>query len=70
MRSMRLTGIEARELLSFDALRLTDLLQTLVVVGPTGGGKTNLLRRLQIVTTTGTPCRRSNQALGQIATPS
>ena len=47
--SMRLTGVEARELLSFDALQLTSLPQTLVVVGPNGAGKTNLLRLLQIV---------------------
>lgn len=46
---MRLTEIEARELLSFDLLRLSDLPQTLVVVGPNSGGKTNLLRLLQIV---------------------
>jgi energy-coupling factor transporter ATP-binding protein EcfA2 len=46
---MRLTDVQARELLSFDALRLSDLPQTLVVVGPNGGGKTNLLRLLQIV---------------------
>ncbi len=46
---MRLTDIEARELLSFDRLQLSDLPQTLVVVGPNGGGKTNLLRLLQIV---------------------
>jgi hypothetical protein len=46
---MRLTDIEARELLSFDTLQLTGLPQTLVVVGPNGGGKTNLLRLLQIV---------------------
>jgi len=39
---MRLTGIEARELLSFDVLRLDELPQTLVVVGPNGAGKTNL----------------------------
>jgi hypothetical protein len=36
---MRLTEIEAQELLSFDVLRLSDLPQTLVVVGPNGGGK-------------------------------
>jgi energy-coupling factor transporter ATP-binding protein EcfA2 len=47
--SMRLTDIEARDLLSFDTLQLSDLPQTLVVVGPNGGGKTNLLRLLQIV---------------------
>lgn len=47
--SMRLTDVEARELLSFDTLQLSDLPQTLVVVGPNGGGKTNLLRLLQIV---------------------
>lgn len=47
--SMRLTSVEARELLSFDMLQLTGLPQTLVVVGPNGGGKTNLLRLLQIV---------------------
>jgi energy-coupling factor transporter ATP-binding protein EcfA2 len=47
--SMRLTDLEARELLSFDSLRLSDLPQTLVVVGPNGAGKTNLLRLLQIV---------------------
>jgi hypothetical protein len=35
--SMRLIDIEARELLSFDRFRLTDLPQTLVVVGPNGG---------------------------------
>jgi hypothetical protein len=46
---MRLTSVEARELLSFDTLWLRDLPQTLVVVGPNGGGKTNLLRLLQIV---------------------
>ena len=46
---MRLTDIEARELLSFDMLQLNDLPQTLVVVGPNGGGKTNLLRLLQLV---------------------
>ena len=45
---MRLTGVEARELFSFRALRLGDLPQTLVVVGPNGSGKTNLLRVLQI----------------------
>lgn len=48
-KSMRLTDVEARDLLSFDSLRLSDLPQTLVVVGPNGGGKTNLLRLLQIV---------------------
>lgn len=46
---MRLTDVEARELLSFDMLQLSDLPQTLVVVGPNGGGKTNLLRLLQII---------------------
>jgi energy-coupling factor transporter ATP-binding protein EcfA2 len=46
---MRLTDVEARELLSFDTLQLSDLPQTLVVVGPNGGGKTNLLRLLQII---------------------
>lgn len=46
---MRLTGIDARELLSFDTLRLDDLPQTLVVVGPNGAGKTNLLVVLQLV---------------------
>jgi len=46
---MRLTDVEARDLLSFDTLQLSDLPQTLVVVGPNGGGKTNLLRLLQIV---------------------
>src|SRR5260221_4106154 len=46
---MRLTEIEARELLSFDTLRLADLPHTLVLVGPNGSGKTNLLRLLQIV---------------------
>jgi len=46
---MRLKGIEARELLSFDTLRLDDLPQTLVVVGPNGAGKSNLLVLLQIV---------------------
>lgn len=46
---MRVTDVEARELLSFDTLQLTGLPQTLVVVGPNGGGKTNLLRLLQIV---------------------
>lgn len=40
---MRLTSVEARELPSFDALRLDDLPQTLVMVGPNGAGKTNLL---------------------------
>jgi hypothetical protein len=33
---MRLTSVEARELLSFDTLELRDLPQTLVVVGPNG----------------------------------
>jgi recombinational DNA repair ATPase RecF len=46
---MRLTGVEARDLLSFDTLQLSDLPQTLVIVGPNGGGKTNLLRLLQII---------------------
>jgi len=46
---MRLTDIEGRELLSFDTVQLSDLPQTLVVVGPNGRGKTNLLRPLQIV---------------------
>ncbi len=46
---MRLTDVEARELLSFDTLQLTGLPQTLVVVGPNGAGETNLLRLLQIV---------------------
>ncbi|MGH3220868.1 MAG: AAA family ATPase [Streptosporangiaceae bacterium] len=46
---MRLTSIEARELLSFDTLQLDDLPQTLVVVGPNGAGKSNLLVLLQIV---------------------
>ncbi len=46
---MRLTDVEARDLLSLDTLQLSDLPQTLVVVGPNGGGKTNMLRLLQIV---------------------
>lgn len=46
---MRLTDIEARELLSFDTLRLGDLPQVLVVVGPNGAGKTNLLVLLRVV---------------------
>ena len=46
---MRLTSVEARDLLSFDTLQLNGLPQTLVVVGPNGGGKTNLLRLFQIV---------------------
>jgi hypothetical protein len=46
---VRLISVEARELLSFDALQLSDLPQTLVVVGPNSAGKTNLLRLLQIV---------------------
>lgn len=37
--SMRLAGVEARELLSFDTLQLRDLPLTLVVVGPNGGGR-------------------------------
>ena len=46
---MRLTSIEASELLSFDTLRLDDLPQTLVIVGPNGAGKSNLLVLLRIV---------------------
>lgn len=46
---MRLTDIEARDLLSFGQLQIRDLPQTLVVVGPNGGGKTNLLRLLELV---------------------
>jgi hypothetical protein len=37
--AMRVTSIQARELFSFDTLRLGDLPQTLVVVGPNGAGK-------------------------------
>jgi energy-coupling factor transporter ATP-binding protein EcfA2 len=48
---MRLTVVEARELFSFGTLRLDGLPQTLVVVGPNGSGKTNLLRVLQIALT-------------------
>lgn len=46
---MRVTGIQAQELFSFDRLRLGGLPQTLVVVGPNGAGKTNLLRLLQVI---------------------
>jgi len=46
---VRLTSLEARELFSFDTLRVDDLPQTLVVVGPNGAGKTNLLRLLEVV---------------------
>lgn len=48
---MRVTSIQARELFSFDALRLSDLPQTLVVVGPNGAGKTSLLRLLEVTVT-------------------
>jgi energy-coupling factor transporter ATP-binding protein EcfA2 len=47
---MRLTRIEAHEIFSFGTLILDDLPeQTLIVVGPNGSGKTNLLRLVQIV---------------------
>jgi recombinational DNA repair ATPase RecF len=45
---VRLTAIEGRELLSFDVLRLGELPRTVVVVGPNGGGKTNLLRLVEV----------------------
>jgi ABC-type transport system involved in cytochrome c biogenesis ATPase subunit len=45
---MRLTGIAAREMLSFGTLALDDLpTRTLVVVGPNGSGKTNLSRLVE-----------------------
>ncbi len=47
---MRLTGIEAREMLSFETLALTDLPErALLVVGPNGAGKTNLCRLVEVV---------------------
>jgi hypothetical protein len=47
---MRLNRIEAREMFSFEALILHDLPeQTLVVVGPNGSGKTNLLRLVEVI---------------------
>lgn len=46
---MRVTSAEAHDLFSFDRLCLGDLPQTLVVVGPNGSGKTNLLRLFEIV---------------------
>lgn len=48
---MRLTSIQAQELFSFSRLQLDDLPQTLVVVGPNGGGKTNLLRLMEVAVT-------------------
>jgi hypothetical protein len=51
-------------LLSFDALRLTDLPQTLVVVGPNGGGKTNLLRLPADSHNNKHHARRSNRGTG------
>lgn len=48
---MRVTSIQARELFSFDTLRLDNLPKTLVAVGSNGAGKTNLLRLLQVVIT-------------------
>lgn len=46
---MRLTRIEAHEMFSFGTLVLNDLPeQTLVVVGPNGSGKTNLLRLVEV----------------------
>ena len=47
---MRLTGIAAEEMFSFDALRLADLpAHTVVLVGPNGSGKTNLFRLVEVV---------------------
>src|SRR5256885_1096796 len=47
--AMRLGGLEARELFSFQRLSLNDLPSSVVVVGPNGSGKTNLVRLLEIV---------------------
>lgn len=47
---MRLNRVEAHEILSFETLILDDLPKTtLVVVGPNGSGKTNLLRLVEVV---------------------
>jgi energy-coupling factor transporter ATP-binding protein EcfA2 len=49
-RIMRLTRVEGHEMFSFGTLVLNDLPeQTLVVVGPNGSGKTNLLRLVEVV---------------------